>query len=131
MIGERTDEERSVESPERALAWVTLQSRWSGFEIAIWLAALLPFFLFPTYLTLASQIAIAALFAISVDLILGYAGIVTLGHAMFFGIGAYAAGLLSSRFGWGEPVSGLLLAGALAGLVGFIVSFLIVRVPHL
>ena len=51
------------------------------FEVVFWLATLLPFFLFPTYLTLASQIAIAALFAISVDLILGYAGIVTLGHA--------------------------------------------------
>jgi branched-chain amino acid transport system permease protein len=113
------------------LAWVALQSRWSAFEIAFWLAALVPFFLFPTYLTLASQIAIAALFALSVDLILGYAGIVTLGHAMFFGLGAYAAGLLSSRFGWGEPLSGLLLAGALAGLVGFVVSFLIVRVQHL
>ena len=113
------------------LAWVAQQSRWSGFEIVFWLAALLPFVLFPTYLTLASQIAIAALFAISVDLILGYAGIVTLGHAMFFGLGAYTAGLLSSRFGWGEPLSGLLLAGALAGLVGFTVSYLIVRVQHL
>ena len=81
------------------LAWVALQSRWSGFEVVFWLVALLPFFLFPTYLTLASQIAIAALFAISVDLILGYAGIVTLGHAMFFGLGAYTAGLLSSRAG--------------------------------
>lgn len=113
------------------LAWVALQSRWSGFEIAFWLAALVPFFLFPTYLTLASQIAITALFAISVDLILGYAGIVTLGHAMFFGLGAYTAGLLSSRLGWGEPLSGLLIAGALAGLVGFVVSYLIVRVQHL
>ena len=66
-----------------------------------------PFFAFPTYLTLASQIAIAALFALSVDLILGYAGIVTLGHAMFFGLGAYAAGLIT-KAGWGEPISGLL-----------------------
>jgi branched-chain amino acid transport system permease protein len=113
------------------LAWVALQSRWSVIEIVFWLAALLPFFFFPTYLLLASQIAIAALFAISVDLILGYAGIVTLGHAMFFGLGAYTAGLLSARLGWGEPLSGLLLAGAVAGLIGFISSFLIVRVQHL
>jgi branched-chain amino acid transport system permease protein len=112
-------------------AWVARQSRWSVFEIVFWLAALLPFFFFPTYLSLASQIAVAALFAISVDLILGYAGIVTLGHAMFFGLGAYTAGLLSARLGWGEPLSGLLLAGAVAGLVGFIASFLIVRVRHL
>jgi branched-chain amino acid transport system permease protein len=113
------------------LAWLRLQSRWSGFEIVFWLTALAPFFFFPTYLMLASQIAIAALFAIAVDLILGYAGIVTLGHAMFFGLGAYAAGFLSSKAGWGEPLSGLLLASAVAGLTGFVVSFLIVRVQHL
>lgn len=112
-------------------AWLARQSRWSWFEIAFWLAALVPFFLFPTYLTLASQVAIAALFAISVDLILGYAGIVTLGHALFFGLGAYTVGLLSARLGWGEPISGLVLAGAVAGLVGFVASYLIVRVQHL
>ncbi|HUE45679.1 MAG TPA: branched-chain amino acid ABC transporter permease [Aestuariivirgaceae bacterium] len=117
--------------PGAPLAWVARQSRWSVFEIVFWLAALVPFFFFPTYLSLASQIAVAALFAISVDLILGYAGIVTLGHAMFFGLGAYTAGLLSAKLGWGEPLSGLLLAGAVAGLVGFVASFLIVRVQHL
>jgi branched-chain amino acid transport system permease protein len=112
-------------------AWLARQSRWSWFEVVFWLATLLPFFLFPTYLTLASQVAIAALFAISVDLILGYAGIVTLGHALFFGLGAYTVGLLSARLGWGEPISGLLLAGAVAGFVGFVASYLIVRVQHL
>jgi branched-chain amino acid transport system permease protein len=120
-----------TDAPSAPLAWVARQSRWSVFEIVFWLAALVPFFFFPTYLGLASQIAVAALFAISVDLILGYAGIVTLGHAMFFGLGAYTAGLLSARLGWGEPLSGLLLAGAVAGLVGFVASFLIVRVQHL
>ncbi|MGI6856193.1 branched-chain amino acid ABC transporter permease [Mesorhizobium sp. 1B3] len=111
-------------------AWLTRKSRWSVFEIAFWLAALLPFFFLPTYLTLASQIAIAALFALSVDLVLGYAGIITLGHAMFFGLGAYWAGLIS-KAGWGEPLTGLLLAGAFAGLIGYITSFMIVRVQHL
>ena len=111
-------------------AWLRQQSRWSGFEIGFWLLALVPFLLFPTYLTLASQIAIAALFAISLDLVLGYAGIVTLGHAMFFGIGAYTAGLIS-KAGWGEPLTGLAASAALAGLVGFAVSFLVVRVQHL
>jgi branched-chain amino acid transport system permease protein len=111
-------------------SWLKRQSRWSIFEIAFWLAASLPFFFFPSYLTLASQIAIAALFAMSVDLVLGYAGIVTLGHAMFFGLGAYAVGLISQA-GWGEPLTGLLLAGGFAGLVGFVVSFIIVRVHHL
>jgi branched-chain amino acid transport system permease protein len=117
--------------PAEPHAWLRRQSRWSPFEVIFWLVTLLPFFFFPNYLALASQIAIAALFAISVDLILGYAGIVTLGHAMFFGLGAYTAGLLSAKLGWGEPISGLLLAGAVAGLVGFIASYLIVRVQHL
>src|SRR6188768_2829441 len=100
--------------------YLQAQSRWHPLEIAFWLAALLPYLLFPDYLSLASQIAITALFALSLDLILGYAGVVSLGHAAFFGIGAYAAGILSKTFtfdffgtavtwpGWGEPASGLL-----------------------
>ena len=87
-------------------AWLEARSRWSPYELVFWLATLVPFLLFPTYLTLASQIAIAALFALSLDLVLGYAGIVTLGHAMFFGLGAYTAGLIS-KAGWGEPLTGL------------------------
>ena len=116
--------------PLEPQAWMRRQSRWSIYEIVFWVAALLPFFLFPTYLSLLNQIAIAALFAISVDLVLGYAGIVTLGHAMFFGLGAYFAGIISV-YGWGEPITGLLMAGAFAGLIGFIASFLITRVQHL
>ena len=72
--------------------YLQAQSRWHPLEIAFWLATLLPFVLFPDYLSLASQIAITALFALSLDIILGYAGIVSLGHAAFFGIGAYSAG---------------------------------------
>ncbi|MGC2439688.1 MAG: branched-chain amino acid ABC transporter permease [Pseudolabrys sp.] len=105
-------------------------SRWSAIEIAFWLATLLPFFLFPNYLSLASQIAITALFALSLDLILGYAGVVSLGHAAFFGIGAYAAGLFS-KFVWGEPISGLLVAALLAGLAGYATSVIICRFRHL
>jgi len=121
----------TITTQTEAYDWLRRRSRWSLAEIAFWLAALvLPFLLFPSYLTLASQIAITALFAISVDLVLGYAGIVTLGHAMFFGLGGYAAGLIS-KAGWGEPLTGLLLAGAFAGLVGYVTSFIIVRVQHL
>jgi branched-chain amino acid transport system permease protein len=111
-------------------AWLTRRSRWGLPEMLFWGATLLPFVLFPDYLSLASQIAVWALFALSVDLILGYAGIVTLGHAVFFGVGAYTAGLLG-KHGWGEPLSGLVIASALAALVGFVISFLIVRVRHL
>jgi len=106
-------------------------SRWRGIEIAFWLATLLPFILLPNYLSLASQIAITALFALSLDLILGYAGIVSLGHAAFFGIGAYTAGLISAKLGWGEPLTGLLAAALIAGLAGYATSFIIARFRHL
>jgi branched-chain amino acid transport system permease protein len=73
---------------------------------------------------------ITALFALSLDLILGYAGIVSLGHAAFFGIGAYTAGLLA-KYGWGEPLSGLLLAAIVAALTGWAVSWLVTRAQNL
>jgi branched-chain amino acid transport system permease protein len=106
--------------------YLQAQSRWHPLEIAFWLATLLPFVLFPDYLSLASQIAITALFALSLDIILGYAGIVSLGHAAFFGIGAYTAGLLAVH-GWHEPLSGLAAAAVVAGIAGYAVSFLVVR----
>ena len=92
-----------------------------------WLLLLACWFLFPGHLVLGSQVLIAALFALSLDLILGYAGIVTLGHAAFFGIGAYAAGLLSSRLGWHEPISGLMVAASVAALAGLASSVLVIR----
>ena len=63
----------------------------------------------------------AALFALSLDLILGYAGIVSLGHAAFFGFGAYTAGLFA-KCGWGEPITGLIAAAAVAGLLGYAIE---------
>jgi branched-chain amino acid transport system permease protein len=100
--------------------------RWRAAEIVFWLAALAAFFAFPTHRVLGSQILITGLFAVSLDLILGYAGIVSLGHAAFFGVGAYAAGLTAVH-GWGEPFSGLVVAAAAGAIVGFATSFLVVR----
>src|SRR5438046_10767647 len=98
------------------------QIHWRTIEFLFWLATLLPFVVTPDYLVLASQIAVTALFALSLDLILGYAGIVSLGHAAFFGFGAYTAGLIS-KWGWGEPLSGLVSAGIAAGLPGYGMTF--------
>jgi len=100
--------------------------RWRPLEIAFWLIPVACFFLFPSYRVLGSQILITALFAVSLDMILGYAGIVSLGHAAFFGIGAYTAGLLAVH-GFHEPLSGLLAAAATATVAGYLVSFLVVR----
>ncbi|HUJ00733.1 MAG TPA: branched-chain amino acid ABC transporter permease [Usitatibacter sp.] len=107
-----------------ALALPTV--RWRAAEAALWAAAAACYFLFPGYRVLASQVFVTALFALSLDLVLGYAGILTLGHAAFFGIGAYTAGLLASH-GWSEPLSGVAAAAMLAALAGFAVSFLVVR----
>ena len=100
--------------------------RWKPLEIVFWLMPVAAYFFFPGYLVLISQIMIIGLFALSLDLILGYAGIVSLGHAAFFGLGAYTAGLLAVH-GWGEPLSGLLAGAVVAGVFGFITSFLVVR----
>lgn len=82
-------------------------------ELGLLLAGIAIFFIVPDDLGLATRVLIGILFALSLDLVLGYAGIVTLGHAAMFGIGAYAAGVFAVRV-WGEPISGLLV-GALAG----------------
>ncbi len=110
--------------------YLKAQTRWRGIETVFWLATLLPFYFLPDYLQLASQIAITALFALSLDLILGYAGIVSLGHAAFFGTAAYGAGLFS-KFVWGEPLTGLIVGTAAAALLGYASSFVIARFRHL
>ncbi len=102
------------------------RERWSRAEIAFWLAWLAVYFLLPKHLMFAAQILITGLFALSLDLILGYAGIVTLGHAAFFGLGAYTAGLLT-KVGVIEPVLGLFGAALVAGTFGFLTSFLVLR----
>ena len=100
-------------------------------EVLPWIAALAVFFLAPDYLALGTQILIMVLFALSLDLLLGYAGIVTLGHAVFFGIGAYTAGILSVHLGINEPLSGLLAAGALSGCIGLATATIILRTKGL
>ncbi len=100
--------------------------RFRLFEAAPWLVALSAFVVFPGYLTLGAQILATILFVMSADLVVGYAGIVTLGQAAFFGTGAYTAGLLAAH-GWGEPLSGLVAGSAVAGLVGLLSGFVILR----
>ena len=101
-------------------------SRWRPAEVAFWLLPVVAYFVFPENHLLLSQIAIVALFALSLDLILGYAGIISLGHAAFFGIGAYSAGLLAKN-GIADPIVGLVAALVLSALAGFVTSFLVLR----
>lgn len=102
------------------------KGRWRWPETLFWVAAFACALLFPSRLLLFNEIAILALFALSLDLILGYAGIVSLGHAAFYGMGAYTAGLLA-KHGLGDPLLGLAAAGAVAAVVGFATSFLLLR----
>jgi branched-chain amino acid transport system permease protein len=103
------------------------QARWHLGEIAFWLIVLACGFAFPTRYLIMTDILRLALFAMSLDLILGYAGIVSLGHAAFFGVGAYAAGLLALHGIINEPVLALIMAGLVAMVLGFATSFLVIR----
>ena len=102
-------------------------ARWHWGEIVFWCLALACAFLFPSRYLIMTDIVRLALFALSLDLILGYAGIVSLGHAAFFGVGAYSAGLLALHGIITEPVLALVLAGLAATVVGFVTSFLVIR----
>jgi branched-chain amino acid transport system permease protein len=99
-------------------------------EALPWVIALACFFAFPGYLALGTQILISILFALSLDLILGYGGVVTLGQAAFFGAGAYTAGILAVH-GWTEPLTGLLAAGAVAALLGVVTGLILLRTEGL
>ena len=102
-------------------------ANWHWSEIAFWCLALACGFVFPSRYLIMTDIVRLALFALSLDLILGYAGIVSLGHAAFFGIGAYGAGLLALHGIVTQPVLALVVAGLAATVVGFLTSFLVIR----
>ena len=108
-------------------AQLTRRGRWGIGEILFWLIALAALFLLPERLLFLNEIAILGLFAVSLDLILGYAGIISLGHGAFFGLGAYTAGLLT-KHAVTDPLLGLLVAAVAAALLlGLVTSFLVLR----
>ncbi|HVG52409.1 MAG TPA: branched-chain amino acid ABC transporter permease [Xanthobacteraceae bacterium] len=91
-----------------------------------WAIAVAFFFVAGGYLSFGTTIMIWILFAMSLDLVLGYAGIVTLGHAAYFGFGAYVAGIISVRY-TGDPVIGHVAAILMSALLGFITGALILH----
>jgi branched-chain amino acid transport system permease protein len=107
-------------------AHLTRRARWSKAEIAFWIGLIVLIFALPSRALLINEILIAGLFAMSLDLVLGYAGILSLGHAAFFGIGAYGAAILASH-GINDPLVGLVLASLIAGLVGLATAPLVLR----
>jgi len=102
-----------------------------GLADAVLAAALVATFLFADlYLALAASVLIMIVFALSLDIAQGYAGIETLGHAAFFGSGAYAAGLYAMHVS-PEPLSGLLIGASAAALVGFVSGIAVLRTQGL
>ncbi len=101
-------------------------AHWRPWELALWAAIWATPWLFVSHAALINEIAILALFALSLDLILGYAGIVSLGHAAFFGVGAYGAALFAKHV-MPDPLVGLAVATALGAVLGALTSPMIVR----
>jgi branched-chain amino acid transport system permease protein len=111
---------------QRVAAHLTRRARWGYAEIAFWIAVAALIVATPSRALLINEALIAGLFALSLDLILGYAGLISLGHAAFLGIGAYSVAILASH-GVGEPVIGLILASLAAGLAGLATAPLLLR----
>src|SRR5690349_2023519 len=103
------------------------RARWSPLEIAFWVFAFATIWLFPGKHLILKDTAILALFALSLDLILGYAGIISLGQAAFFGLAGYFSGLVAKYGLITEPVVALICAGLVAAALGFVTSFLVLR----
>jgi branched-chain amino acid transport system permease protein len=110
-----------------ATEWLSARARWQPLEIVFWLGAFAAIYLLPESHLILTEIAWLGLFALSLDLILGYAGIISLGHAAFFGFGAYTAALLAKYEIINEPVLALVVSGLAAMALGFITSFLVLR----
>jgi branched-chain amino acid transport system permease protein len=99
--------------------------RWT--EYLPWVLALAVYFLLPDYLSLGARVLTYILFALSLDLILGYAGIITLGHAAFFGLGAYVTGILAAKFGVTDPLLQMAASAAAAALLGLATGAVVLR----
>jgi branched-chain amino acid transport system permease protein len=116
----------TVDAARRPFSEAFARHRLSWLDLLPWVVVLIAYVFAGKYLSLGAQVMIMIIFALSLDLALGYGGIETLGHAAFFGVGAYAAGLYATHLSI-EPISGLLVAAAAAGLVGIASGALILR----
>jgi branched-chain amino acid transport system permease protein len=105
--------------------------RLRAWELIPWVLAIALYFAFPKHLGFGTELLVTILFAVSLDLILGYAGVVTLGHAAFFGTGAYTVGMLAKHGIWTEPITGLILAAVVAAAIGLGSGLVLLRTQGL
>ena len=103
-----------------------IASKYKPWEIALWLLVLSLPLAVSKHAPIINEIAIVALFAVSLDLVLGYTGIVSLGHAAFFGMAAYASALFAKHIN-PDPLLGLAVGIALATVLGAVCSLTIIR----
>ncbi len=104
--------------------------RWAWPEAMFWGAWIAVFFLFPDRLSLSTQILIWSMFALSLDLVMGFCGILSLGQAFFFGVGAYATAW-TALLGWHEPISAALVGAAVAALAALPLGLLVLGLSGL
>jgi branched-chain amino acid transport system permease protein len=116
----------SPATPTSVAARLLAPSRWRAWEIVAWLAIAASPLVASQHAPLINEVAIFALFALSLDLILGYAGIVSLGHAAYFGAGAYGAALFAKHV-MPDPLVGLAVGTVAGALLGALTSPMIVR----
>jgi branched-chain amino acid transport system permease protein len=102
----------------------TLKQKIIMIGVAILVALVLPHL--APYTSLASEILVFSIFAMSYDLMLGYAGMLSFGHAMFFGSGAYSTGLIIIHVCPSVLLS-LAAAAIIGGLIAFLIGFLSIR----
>jgi branched-chain amino acid transport system permease protein len=112
--------------PAGALSGLARDARWRWWELALYAVLALSWVALPAQALLFNEIAILGLFAVSLDLILGYAGVVSLGHAAFFGFGAYSAALFA-KLVMPDPWVGLLVAICLTAVLGAVCSLMVLR----
>ena len=127
MAASETINPQRKQARERAAAHLLSRHHFHWAEALPWVVAIAAFYVFPDRMTFGNQVLVMVLFALSLDLILGYAGIVTLGHAAFFGLGAYTVGLGAARLGWTEPISGLFAAALISAFAGLITGWFLLR----
>jgi branched-chain amino acid transport system permease protein len=115
-----------VTAPSSTQQSLLARGRWRAWEPLLWIAAFAAPLLLPRHALIVNEIAIVALFAISLDLVLGYTGIVSLGHAAFFGMGAYSAALFA-KLVMPDPLIGLAFGIVTATVLGALCSVTIQR----
>jgi len=93
--------------------------KWLGWALIAGSLLLPPFLAGDFYINLGSQILIAAIFALSLNLLVGFGGMTSLGHASYLGVAAYISALLTSKCGFGQGAAALLSISGTVAMAGF------------